>query len=92
MEEMTQESAMQNYRLRLPANRAVVVTGVLNGSPAENAGLEAGDVILEINRRATPNIREVRSQLTKAKGSKEILMTILPQGINQRRFVLLKLE
>ena len=39
-------------RLRLPADtEGVLVTGVEQGSPAFRAGLQRGDVILQVNRR-----------------------------------------
>src|SRR5438445_2808073 len=41
----------QARRLGLKAGTGVVVTDVTDGSPAEEAGLEAGDVIVEANRR-----------------------------------------
>ncbi len=43
----------------------VVVTGVLPGSPAAAAGLRAGDLILEIDRKKVDTLAEARQQIDK---------------------------
>ena len=48
-------------RLRMPANASgVVVTQIRPDSPAAEAGLREGDVILEVNRTPTPTIEAFR--------------------------------
>ncbi len=44
----------------------VLVAGVLPGSPAEQAGLKAGDLITEVNRRPVQDVRGFRSALERA--------------------------
>src|SRR5205823_8896888 len=46
-------------RLGLKPGTGVVVTDVSDGSPAEDAGLEAGDVIVEANRRSVRSPAEL---------------------------------
>ncbi len=51
--------------------QGVVVTGVESGSPAEQAGIRVGDVILEIDRKpigGLQDFRQVVSKLTKGSG------------------------
>ncbi len=56
-------------RLHLPAGTiGVVVADVENGSPADQAGLHAGDVINEINRVRIENLGDYRKAIEQAKG------------------------
>jgi len=48
-------------RLRVPKDlRGVVVTEIAPGSLAASMGLRAGDVIMEVNRTATPSVKAFR--------------------------------
>jgi serine protease Do len=44
-------------RLGLASSAGVLVAGVIPGSPAEDAGLQAGDLITEVNRRRVGDTR-----------------------------------
>ena len=46
-------------RLRLKSETGVVVTRVEPGSPAANAGIQTGDIIREVNRKAVKNVEEL---------------------------------
>ena len=50
-------------RLGLLSPRGVVVTNVAPGSPAARSGLDAGDVILEINRQPVADVASFRQLL-----------------------------
>ncbi|MFQ5707139.1 MAG: S1C family serine protease [bacterium] len=45
---------------KLDSRRGVIVTNVESGSPAERAGLEIGDVILEVNGQQVKSPRQIR--------------------------------
>ena len=54
-------------QLGVKSDKGVVVTGVTPGSPAEDAGLQKGDVIKEVNRHEVKSAGEFESQLSKLK-------------------------
>jgi len=51
----------------------VVVTQVFYGGPAAQAGFEIGDVILEVNRKATTDVAQFKRMIEKS-GSKAMLL------------------
>lgn len=51
----------------------IEITDIIKGSPAEKAGLKAGDIIMAINNLFTNNIQEVREQL-KNVGTRPMLL------------------
>ncbi|RPJ76730.1 MAG: PDZ domain-containing protein, partial [Desulfobacteraceae bacterium] len=50
-------------RLKLEGDKGVVVVGVAPGSKAEKAGIERGDLILEVNRRNVDSVSEFKSAI-----------------------------
>jgi len=67
-------------QLQLPAStRGVVVSSVDQGSAAEEAGLQQGDVVLEVNRKPVRNVDEFRSAWENT-GNKPVLLLIIPRG------------
>ena len=63
-------------QLGLKADRGVVVMGVEPGSPAEEAGIQTGDVILEVNRKPVTSINEVTEQVTKTGDGDQVLLLV----------------
>jgi serine protease Do len=55
----------QQYRLR--DNKGVVVTQVESGSPAADANIRAGDLILEVNGVVVATVKEYREAVAKLK-------------------------
>src|SRR5262249_25501821 len=51
--------------LGLKDARGVVVRHVEDGSPAANAGIKPGDVILEVDRQPVKDVAELKSLITK---------------------------
>ncbi len=68
---LTPEIAQQ---LGLADTAGVVVTEVEPGSPAAAAGLQRGDVIVEVNRKEIANLAELQARLQD--GDKSVLMLI----------------
>jgi len=60
VQDVTKEIAQQ---LGLEDTNGVVVTAVAPGSPAEEAGIHRGDVILEVDRYAVKNTGQLREKL-----------------------------
>ena len=58
----------------------VVVTQVEPGSPAENAGIQKGDVIHEVDRKPVKDVRGLMDQIAKAKDKESILLLVQRGG------------
>ncbi|MDC4223784.1 MAG: PDZ domain-containing protein [Candidatus Manganitrophus sp.] len=71
---LTPEAARE---MNLPKGlEGVVISRVEAGSLAEEAGLRAGDVILEVNRTAVRNTREYEQALSRLKKEQSALLLI----------------
>ncbi len=64
----------------LKRTRGVVVTAVAPNSPADEAGLQQGDVIDEVNRRPVHNVVDYRRAVTSAANQHEVLCLVERQG------------
>lgn len=58
----------------------VLVTGVSPGSPAELGGLKAGDIILSIDGKLTPDIQQLRNRIAFAPQNSVMNVAILRDG------------
>jgi serine protease Do len=56
--------------------RGVVVAGVEPGSVAEDAGLQRGDVILEVNRKPVENLADYRKAIGATEKGKSVLFLV----------------
>jgi serine protease Do len=68
-------------RLGLDKNTGVVVSRVEPGSPAENAGIQTGDVIQEVNREPVKDVEDFVQKMEKAKVQDNVLL-LLQRGQN----------
>jgi serine protease Do len=68
--------------LKLTEPRGVVVRGVRSGSPAENAGVRAGDVITEVNHRAVADAAQMKRALEKHPKGAPVVVMIQRDGTN----------
>jgi serine protease Do len=67
--------------LQLPAEvKGVVVTNVQPGSPADNAGISRGDVILEVNRHPVQNADDVKRELGNVPSGKDAMVLLWSNG------------
>ena len=65
--------------------KGAVVERVLPGSPADNAGLRPGDVILSVNRHQTASVSEVKKALADVPMGQDALLLVRSQGGNTFR-------
>jgi serine protease Do len=67
-------------QLEIPANtKGIVVTDVQPGSPAAEAGLEPGDVIVDVNRKAVQNVSDFQTAIAN-KGKNTLLFRVNREG------------
>lgn len=65
------------------ATRPLTVQGVQSGSPADQAGLKPGDVILAVNGNPPSGIIDFNRALVRAADSKDITVTVRRGGSNR---------
>ena len=65
--------------------RGALVGRVEPGSPADDAGLTQGDVIVEVNRHETPTAADVQQALSKVPDGQEALLLVHSNGGNSFR-------
>jgi serine protease Do len=73
LEPLTPEIARQ---LGIPAGEGAVVAGVVDGGPADRAGLRQGDVIIEMNRQAVKGPDDVKRIVGKMKDGEMALLRV----------------
>ena len=59
-----------------PGTRGVVITDVAQDSPASQAGLDPGDVILEINRQPVASVADYKKIVSKLKKGDTVLLRV----------------
>ncbi len=70
-------------RHELQAQKSVqgaIVEDVQPGSPADNAGLQRGDVIMEVNRHAVKSSAQVAQELSSVPNGQDALVLVWSQG------------
>jgi serine protease Do len=73
LQELTPELAAQfGYR----NGQGVIVAEVEQGSPADNVGIEPGQLIEEVNQVRVHNLSELKNALSKGKSSEQVLLRI----------------
>jgi serine protease Do len=77
VQELTPEIARS---LRLTDTKGLVVTNVEEGSPAEEAGIRQGDVIVEVNQKKVENLRDYRAALGRVGGADSLLLLVRRGG------------
>ena len=72
-----------NTRQQIQAPNQVqgaVVAKVVPGSPADNAGLQPGDVIESVNRKSTPNASAVKDALASVSSGDSVMLRVWSNG------------
>jgi serine protease Do len=87
VENITPELARQ---LKLSSSAGAVVTEVRPGSPADEGGLQSGDVIREINRTPVNNAADVVAATQNLKSGDTVRLKIVRQG--QTEFLAIELS
>jgi serine protease Do len=77
VQELTPEIARS---LRVSESKGLVVTNVEEGSPADEAGLRRGDVIVEVNQKKVDNLRDYRAALGRVGGAESVLLLVRRGG------------
>ena len=71
-------------QLNLESGQGVAVVGVKSGSKAEEAGIQQGDIILEVNQQPVTSVHEA---LKKMDGPKDKKLLLLVQRGHAKLFV-----
>jgi serine protease Do len=70
-------------QMQIPANvHGAVVEAVTPGSPADNAGLQRGDVIMQVNRHAEQSASDVAQALSSIPTGQDALLLVWSNGGN----------
>ncbi|QDS96561.1 putative periplasmic serine endoprotease DegP-like precursor [Roseimaritima multifibrata] len=85
--EVTPLDAQVAKQLGMEDVRGILISGVHNGTPADEAGLAAGMVILQVNRKPVSTVEEFQEQI-KADADDSILLLLRSE--NGSQFVVLK--
>ena len=80
LEEVTPERVKE---LNLAEERGAVIMKIVEGSPAEKAGLKANDVIISFTGRRVDTVREIQRLLNEAPAGRTITLEVLRGGVNQ---------
>jgi serine protease Do len=81
---LTPELARQ---LGAKSEQGVLVAGVKPGSPADNASVQRGDVILEVNRQPVKSVADMKEKIEKSH-TKDSLLLLVQRGGNSLYLVL----
>jgi serine protease Do len=63
-------------QMGLTGKDGVLVASVQPNSPAQEAGVQAGDVILQVNQAPVSSVEGVKNQVAKANGDKPLLLLL----------------
>jgi serine protease Do len=73
VQELTPEIARN---LGMSETKGVVVTNVEDGSPADEAGVQRGDVVLEVNQKKIQTVQDYRAAISRVGGADSLLLLI----------------
>jgi serine protease Do len=72
------------------ASGGALVVELLRDSPADRAGLEPGDVVVEVDGRAVENAAQLRNELARAEVGAQLRVAVLREG--RRRVLRIRVE
>jgi serine protease Do len=71
----------QRQQLNVPVDvKGTLIQNVRPASPADDAGLQPGDLILEVNRHSTPSADQFVSQIHATPAGKDVLILVWSKG------------
>lgn len=73
LQDMTPKIARQHG---LGVDHGALIVGVQPESPAEQAGLQRGDIILEVNRQPVHSARDVREMLSRVENDASVVLLV----------------
>ncbi len=79
VQELTPQLAAR-YRISNEIKRGVVVIGVEDGTPADDMGLQEGDVILEVNRRKIETTKDFEKAMKEVNIEKGLIFRLHRRG------------
>jgi len=79
LQDLTPDLARQ---LGVKTDKGVLVAGVEPGSPAEQASVQRGDVILEVNRHPVKGVEEAKELIEKSHSNDSLLLLVQRGGNN----------
>jgi serine protease Do len=74
----------ERAQMGLKEGEGVLVGGVQPESPAADAGVRVGDVILEVNKSSVSSVAEVKKEISKATGDTPLLLLLRRADGNNR--------
>jgi serine protease Do len=72
---LTPEERAQRH---LEDGQGVLVAGVAPGSPADEAGVHSGDIVLQVNRRPVGSVESLRAEVAKIPDGKSLVLLVRP--------------
>lgn len=84
LQDLTPDLAKQ---LGAKIQQGVIVAGVQPGSPAEEASIQRGDIILEVNRQPVKSVSDLKEKIDKSR-SKDSVLLLVQRGSNTLYLVL----
>jgi len=75
MQELTPELSE-----KFGVEEGVLISGVVEGSPAEKAGIQPGDIVQEVNGKSVSSPLELREEILKRKIGEKISLTLIRKG------------
>jgi S1-C subfamily serine protease len=68
----------------LPTQRGAIIGAVTPGGPADQAGIQPGDIIVEANGKPVNNIDDLLVQIASSEPGDKLNLTILRNGQRQQ--------
>ena len=79
-------------KLQFEAPRGVVVSRVIKGSPAEKAGIQSRDIILEFDGKAVQGLQHLMHTVAATKVGKPVKLTVLRGGSKEKQLTVKLVE